>query len=177
MSGMASRATGGTFAAFLISGAILGFAGGAFLGTQADGSDNGGNNPNSSATAPADGGQTGGDASGSESPETGESPDASEEPAGDGAISLTAAQDTVAASERIDISGTIDPPEEGIQLQLQRSVDGGEFEDFPISPWETEADGSFGGYVQSSQAGENSFRVVRVDDDSVVSDEIVVTIG
>src|SRR5690625_2210551 len=175
---MASRATGGTFAAFLISGAILGFAGGAILGTQADGSEGDNGTPNSSATSPADpGGGAGADGSGdppASDPADGagdesgdEADDPTDEPTegsdGDAALSLSAQQDSVGASDRIDIAGTINPAEEGVSVQLQRSVDGSEFEDFPVDPWETDADGEFGGYVQSSRSGENEFRVVLIE--------------
>lgn len=176
MGAMASRATGGTFAAFLISGAILGFAGGAVLGTQADGSESDGGPPNSAATTPADPGTDGGGDTGGTAPDATDDPEGDETPAGDGAISLSAAQTAVSADERIDISGSIDPPEEGVRLQIQRSVDGSEFEDFPVDPWETNANGEFGGYVQSSRSGENAFRVILVDDPSVTSDTVVVQI-
>lgn len=173
MCDMASRATGGTFAAFLISGAILGFAGGAFIGTQADGGGDGGT-PDSSTTAPPEDGTAAGDADGATD---GASPDAGETPAGDGALTISAGKGEVKADERIDLSGSIDPPEEGVKLQLQRSVDGGEFEDFPIDAWETNANGEFSGYVQSSRKGENAFRVVLVDDTAVASEAAVVTIS
>src|SRR5690625_505520 len=185
---MASRATGGTFAAFLISGAILGFAGGAILGTQADVSEGDNATPNSSATSPADpgggaGADGGGDPPASEPADDAgaESDDPTDEPTEESdsntALSLSTQQDSVGASDRIDIAGTINPAKEGVSVQLQRSVDGSEFEDFPVDPWETDADGEFGGYVQSSRSGENEFRVVLIDNPDVTSEPVAVTIG
>lgn len=172
---MASRATGGTFAAFLISGAILGFAGGAIIGTQADGSENG-ESPDSSATATVDPETDGGDTGGT-APDATDEPEDDETPAGDGAVTLTAAQGSASTDERIDLSGAVNPPEEGVRLQLQRSVDGGDFEDFPVGPLTTNADGGFSTYVMSGRKGENAFRFVMVDDPSVASEPVVVTIG
>src|SRR5690625_2327391 len=98
MDAMASRATGGTFAAFLISGAILGFAGGAIIGTQS-GSDNGGT-PHNSATAPIDSETDGGgDTGGSTSPDETDEPADDETPDGDAAITVSASQDTATTDE------------------------------------------------------------------------------
>ncbi len=165
---MSRGASGGALAAFLIIGAILGFAGGAYFGSQS------GANANelNSATTPV------GEVPGAAPPSDGSAPsDAASEPAGDGAITLAAGKSAVAAGERIDLTGSIDPAEEGVQLQVQRSLDGGDWEDFPVSPMTTKADGTFSTWVQTSQAGDNSFRVVRVDDSSAASEPVVVTIG
>jgi hypothetical protein len=165
---MSRGASGGALAAFLIIGAILGFAGGAYLGSQS-GADA---NETNSATTPV------GQVPGAVPPSDGSQPsDAASEPAGDGAVALTAGKTSVGAGERIDLTGSVNPAEEGVQLQVQRSLDGGDWQDFPVSPMTTKADGTFSTWVQTSQAGDNSFRVVRVDDPSVASEPVVVTIG
>lgn len=166
-------------AAFLILAAIVGFAGGAYLGTQSD-------NQGAQAAPP---GQTdptstddpgGNDDGGSETdPDVSETPDEETASPGDVGISFTIEESSVAPNQRINYSGTVSPPEEGVTLRIERSIDGGEWapfpEDSPITR-DTNADGSFSGYVQTGRSGENAFRMVRVDDESVVSDPAVVTV-
>lgn len=165
---MSSRASGGALAACLIIAAIAGFGGGAYFGSQADGS-----TPSGSETSGTDGTTPVG-----ETPGDGESPAESETPAGDGALTLTAGQTEVSSGGQIDLSGAIDPPEEGVQLRLERSVDGGEWETFPLNNQPvTNADGTFSTYASTGQEGTNTFRLVREDDDTVVSNEVQVTVG
>jgi hypothetical protein len=171
MSPMSSRASGGALAASLITAAIVGFGGGAYFGSQS-----GGDTPTASETTTGDSTTPVG-----ETPADGETPPATETPAGDGTPTLTAAQTSVAANERIDLTGTIDPPAEGVVLNIQRSVDGGDWEDFPEPgaplTTTTNADGAFSTYVTTGRSGTNAFRVVRADDDSVVSNEVQVTVS
>ncbi|WP_199521570.1 hypothetical protein [Jiangella anatolica] len=167
---MSSRASGGALAACLITAAIVGFAGGGYFGSQADGG-----TPSASETTP--GGTTPG---GGDTPAGGEQPPATETetPAGDGALTLASEQTEISSGGRIDFTGSIDPPEEGIQLRLERSVDGGDWETFPLTTQPvTNADGGFSTYVTTSQSGVNAFRLVREDDDSVVSNEVQVTVS
>ncbi|TDD67168.1 hypothetical protein E1262_19720 [Jiangella aurantiaca] len=165
---MSSRASGGALAACLITAAIVGFAGGGYFGSQS-----GGDSPSASESpAPDDTTPVG------ETPGDGETPGETETPAGDGALTLSAAQTEVSPGGQIDFTGAIDPPEEGVQLRLERSVDGGDWETFPLNNQPvTGADGTFSTYASTSQSGTNAFRLVREDDDSVVSNEVQVAVG
>lgn len=167
MSSMSSRASGGALAACLITAAIVGFAGGGYFGSQSDGG-----SPSASETNAPDDTTPVGETPG------GETPPETEAPAGDGALTLSAGQDSIAPGGQIDFTGTIDPPEEGIQLRLERSIDGGDWETFPLNNQPvTNADGAFSTYASTGQTGTNTFRLVREDDDSVVSNEVQVTVG
>lgn len=162
------RASGGTLAAFLIFAAIVGFSGGAYLGTQTGDADPAVATSDETGTVPpADesGGNDGGDEEPTEDPT---------EPA-DGELTFSLAKDSAAPNEQIDYSAQLSSGEEGVTLQVQRSIDGSDWEDFPITR-ETNENGEVSGYLQTGRSGENSFRVVRADDDSVVSEPAVVTI-
>ncbi|MGH8827247.1 MAG: hypothetical protein ACRDVZ_06515, partial [Jiangellaceae bacterium] len=110
----------------------------------------------------------------------GAGPEASTEPSETSApatgLALTAAQPAVASGERIDLTGSITPAEPGVTLQIQRSVDGSDWEDFPVTA-DTNDAGTFSTYVQSSRKGENRFRVVRSDNVDVASEPVTVTIS
>lgn len=163
---MSSRASGGALAACLITAAIVGFAGGGYFGSQADG-DTPTTSETGDSTTPV-----------GETPADGETPPATETPAGDGTPTLTAEPTQVAPNGDINFAVTIAPAEEGVELQIQRSVDGGEWENFPnVSLIVTDANGAGTSRVNSQREGVNSFRVVRVDDDSIVSNAVDVTIG
>lgn len=161
---MSSRASGGALAASLITAAIVGFSGGAYFGTQAD--DDPPPDDTSEVADPTDGGT---DA-------TTPSEDEPDDEAAESGLTLTADQTAVAPNEQIDLSGSISPAEGGVEVQVQRSIDDGEWEDFPAN-WTTNDDGTFSGYIYSQREGVNSIRVVRGDDDSVVSEPVQVTIG
>lgn len=168
MSSMSSRASGGALAACLITAAIVGFAGGGYFGSQS-----GGDSPSASETAAPDDTTPVG-----ETPADGETPAETDTPSGDGALTLTAGQTSISPGGQIDFSGAIEPAEEGVQLRLERSVDGGDWETFPLNNQPvTNADGAFSTYASTSQTGTNAFRIVREDDDSVVSNEVQVTVG
>lgn len=164
---MSSRASGGALAASLITAAIVGFVGGAYVGTQSGGS--GAEAASDETPAATD------DANAPTGDPTADSPSPSPTDSG---LNLTAAKESVAANERFDLTGAIEPAEEGVQLRLERSVDGGEWSEFDLStPLTTDAGGSFRTWVITGREGVNSFRVVRTDDDSVVSNEVEVTVG
>jgi hypothetical protein len=168
------RTSGGTLAAFLIFAAIVGFAGGAYLGTQSSAEE-----PNSSPTqsADADGeGDAGADGNNDE-PNDDETPNADEEQPSDATVTLAFDQSSVSPGTEVSYSGRINSGEAGVTLQLQRSVDGGPWEDFNVSARTTDADGAFGGTVRSSREGENRFRMVGIDDESIVSETAILTIG
>ncbi|NED96166.1 hypothetical protein G1H11_12685 [Phytoactinopolyspora alkaliphila] len=170
---MSSRASGGTLAAFLIFAAIIGFAGGAYLGTQSGDAE-----PNSAPTLSGDAdadGDAAADGNTDEPEGDEEEPNEDDEPAGDGSLTFSLSQSSAAAGSRIDYSGRLGSGEEGVTLQIQRSIDGGEWEDFPVSR-DTGANGEFSGYLETGRSGSNSFRVVRADDSSVVSEPATVEI-
>ncbi|TDE11841.1 hypothetical protein [Jiangella asiatica] len=156
---MPTEATRRAFAACLAAAAVVGFAGGAVIGSQ------------------------GGDAAPDGSSRTGAPDDAStggEEPP-DSGITLAADPTTLPPRGIVTFSGTIAPAEAGIQVKLQHRVGEGEWTDFPnadtpIAPV-SRADGTFGGFVSPEQLGPNSYRVVQVDDESRVSNEVEITVA
>jgi hypothetical protein len=87
-------------------------------------------------------------------------------------ISLSANQLSVSPMQQIDLTGTY-AQGEGAILQVQR-FEGGAWSDFPVTV--SVSNGTFATYVQTSQAGVNTFRVVDTDSD-MVSNEVEVTVG
>ena len=87
-------------------------------------------------------------------------------------ISLSAGQQSVSAMQQIDLTGTY-PNGEGAILQVQRFEDGA-WQDFPVTM--SVSNQTFATYVQTSQAGQNTFRVIDTDKD-LFSNEVVVTVG
>ncbi len=88
------------------------------------------------------------------------------------AISLTAGQQSVSPMQQIDLTGTY-PSGEGAILQVQR-FENGAWSDFPVTM--SVSGGTFATYVQTSQVGENKFRVIDTDT-QVASNELVVKVG
>ncbi len=166
---MSSRASGGALAAILITAAIVGFAGGAYVGNQSGTTASGSESTSGQSESPGQDGSTNGEP---------DSEETDEEGTDEAGLSLSAGSESVSSSERIDLSGTVEPAEEGIALTLERSVDGGEWKTFTLNtPLTTNSDGSFSTWVQTGQTGENSFRVVREDDSEVVSDPVAVNVS
>ncbi|HXH79421.1 hypothetical protein [Nocardioides sp.] len=87
-------------------------------------------------------------------------------------ITLSAGQESVAAMQQIDFSGTY-PAGEGAILQVQR-LENGKWIDFPVTM--SVSSQRFATYVLTGRAGENTFRVIDTDKD-VFSNEVVVTVG
>ncbi|HJU97124.1 MAG TPA: hypothetical protein VJ644_04030 [Jiangellaceae bacterium] len=155
---MSSYASPRSVVATLVAAAAVGFGGGAFAGNSI--SDAG--TPTTVATTPAP------------------TPTESATPAS--TITLTADQSSVAASERIDMSGRLQPPVAGVELTVERSLNGSEWATFPDSDdpvtVTTDDNGEFRTYVQTSRSGENQFRVVgQVGDAFLESEPVVVTIS
>jgi hypothetical protein len=88
------------------------------------------------------------------------------------AITLSAGQESVAAMQQIDLTGTY-PSGDGAILQVQR-LENGKWADFPVTM--SVSNRAFSTYVLTSRAGENTFRVIDTDKD-VFSNEVVVTVG
>lgn len=99
-----------------------------------------------------------------------EAPTASESPKDE--IVLQAAQQSVAAMQQIDLSGSY-PTGEGAILQVQR-FENGSWNDFPVSV--AVSGQTFGTYVMTGQTGENRFRVFD-SDSGRASNEVVITVG
>ncbi len=87
-------------------------------------------------------------------------------------IVLSASQQSVSPMQQIDLTGTY-PGGEGAILQVQRR-EGDTWSDFPVTM--SVSGGSFATYVQTSQVGANTFRVIDTDT-QVASNELTVTVG
>ena len=87
-------------------------------------------------------------------------------------ISLSAAQTEVGPMEPIDLTGVY-PGGEGAILQVQQFTDG-KWDDFPVTA--PVSDETFTTYIQTSQSGENRFRMADTDS-GATSNEITVRIG
>lgn len=110
-----------------------------------------------------------------------EAPEEEEEPA-ETTVSLTADPTSVAASQRITLSGAIEPAREGVVLRVERRLSGGDWTGFPDSnnpvTTTTQDDGEFSTWVQTGRAGENEWRLVgEIDGEQVVSSTATVTVN
>lgn len=156
---MSAHASPGAAAAVLLAALILGFGAGAFAGNLSAGPDAAANAPPATATSP------------SPTPTT---------PAS--SINLTAEKASVSPNEQIQMSGTLEPAEAGVDLIVERSLDGGEWGPFPDADdpvtVTTEDDGTFSTWVVTSRTGENRFRLVgEVAGKQLESEPVTVTIS
>lgn len=87
-------------------------------------------------------------------------------------ITLTAGQTSVAAMQRIDLTGTY-PAGTGAILQVQR-FENGAWANFPVTV--SVSGGSFGTYVMTGQSGETRFRMLDTDSGKT-SNPVTVTIN
>jgi hypothetical protein len=148
---MPSRATRPVAAAVLVTAAALGFAGGAVVGQQIGASAG----PDAAATA---------------------EPTATEEAPAAG-ISLTADPGSASANQDVRLEGSLEPAVSGVSLQVERSLDGGDWQEFPVATTSRD-DGTFGVTVRTGRSGENRFRVVgTVEGAAMKSNEVPVSIG
>ena len=90
----------------------------------------------------------------------------------DSEIALSVGQQSVAAMQQIDLTGTY-PTGEGAILQVQR-LEAGKWVDFPVTM--SVGNETFATYVLTGRTGENRFRVIDTDKD-LFSNEVVVTVG
>lgn len=155
---MSSRASAGAAAAALIAAAVVGVGGGAILGNL-------GAEPEAAA----------GDGTASQAA-------AAETPTPAASITLRAARTTVAANERIDLTGALEPAAGGIELKVERSLDGSQWDSFPDADDQvtvtTTDDGTFSTYVVTGRSGENQFRLVgQVGGEFLESAPVTVTVG
>ena len=87
-------------------------------------------------------------------------------------ISLSAGATSVAPMQQIDLTGVY-PGGEGAILQVQRFTNGA-WQDFPVTV--SVSNQTFSTYVQTSQTGQNRFRVVDTDS-GMASNPVRVQIG
>ena len=158
---MSTRASRGAAAAILVAAAVVGFGSGVIAGNAVGSED------------PAAGGS-------STSPSASQSPSNTPEPAA--AISMSAAKAAFAANEKIDLTGVLEPAAGGVELKVERSLNGSDWDSFPDPEDQVRAttknDGTFSTFVQTGREGENQFRVVGlVGEDFIESEPVVVTVG
>ena len=156
---MSTHASPGTATAVLVAALVLGFGGGAVAGSLGGDNDTPAGSPSPTAT--------------SVSP----TPTA---PAN--SIILSAEQTSISPSEKFDMTGQLEPAVGGVELIVERSLDGGEWGPFPDGDdpvTVTTADnGTFSTYVVTGRTGENQFRVVgEVGEERLESEPVTVTIG
>jgi hypothetical protein len=175
------RATAGTATAIIMLAAILGFSGGAIAGSSGGDNDDPPTDPAASSPSPDDAGDDPDDG-GTASPEPSDSELtlSSSKENGEAALGESGCGDKDGGACLIDIAGTLNPPEGGITLRLERSTDGG-------GSWSQECDnctgptgddGTFTTRYWSGVEGENRFRLAGEDADGqrIESNEIVVTV-
>ena len=147
----------------LIAAAVIGFLAGALAAVTRQ-SPQAGPDPTAAATATP-----------SSSPTATESPNPSIPV--DSEISLTADRANADTDELIRLEGVLSPATGGVRLQVQQSVDGIGFADFPVTAT-TRADGSFGIWVRTGRTGTNEFRMATdVDGQQVASNAVTVQIS
>jgi hypothetical protein len=92
-------------------------------------------------------------------------------------LTLTADRAQADRRELIRLEGALKPARAGVALQVQQSVDGSDFADFPVTAT-TRADGSYGVWVRTGREGRNQFRTVAtLDGQTVASAGVVVVVG
>jgi hypothetical protein len=99
------------------------------------------------------------------------------DPGAVGVLTLTADRSQADTRELIRLEGTLQPARAGVVLQVQQSVDGSDFSDFPVTAT-TRGDGSYGVWVRTGREGRNQFRMVTtLDGQAVASPGVVVDVG
>ncbi len=94
----------------------------------------------------------------------------------DADMALRADRGSAETGELIRLTGTLTPPDGGVTLQVQQSVDGIGFVDFPVTAT-TRSDGSFGVWVRTGRVGSNEFRMVTdVEGKQIASNPVAVEI-
>jgi hypothetical protein len=97
--------------------------------------------------------------------------------AAEASLTLTADRAQASTDELIRLEGVLRPASADVVLQVQQSVDGLDFVDFPVTAT-TRRDGSYGVWVRTGRVGKNEFRTVtEVDGQQVVSPPVVVSIS
>lgn len=95
----------------------------------------------------------------------------------DSQLTLEADRTSATTSELIQLTGTLSPAAGDVTLQVQQSVDGIGFVDFPVTAT-TRSDGSFAIKVRTGRVGTNEFRMVLPGESpQVVSNPVTVEIS
>jgi hypothetical protein len=147
----------------LLGAAVIGFLVGALVAVTEDGVTSA-----PTATSPA-----------TTAPSPSVSPSATPTPTVPSDVEITLSADRASANTRelIRLTGTLSPAAGDATLQVQQSVDGIGFVDFPVEAT-TRSDGSFATNVRTGRVGTNEFRMVtRVDGQQVVSNAVTVQIS
>jgi hypothetical protein len=97
-------------------------------------------------------------------------------------VSLTADPTSVAGSQRITLTGAIEPALEDVVLRVERRLEGEDWSGFPDAnnpvTATTRSGGEFSTWVQTGRTGENEWRLVtEIDGEEVVSDTVTVTVN
>lgn len=91
-------------------------------------------------------------------------------------LTLSADRSSAATRELIRLTGRLSPGAGDVTLQVQQSVDGIGFVDFPVQAT-TRSDGSFATNVRTGRVGTNEFRMVaQIDGQQAVSNAVTVEI-
>jgi hypothetical protein len=143
----------------LLTAALVGFLAGALLATTTVPTTTG---PTPSASPPS-----------TRAP--GPSPTPVETPTALPAITLSADREQADTRELIRLEGSLTPALAGVRLQVQQSVDGSEFSDFPVTAT-TRGDGTYGVWVRTGREGRNQFRTVTTLDGQTAASPAVVVV-
>lgn len=105
-------------------------------------------------------------------------PEAEPEPG----IDLSADPSSVAANQRINLTGTVEPAVDGVELRVERRLGDGSWESFPDAnnqvTTRTRSGGQFNTWVQTGRQGDNDWRLVgTVDGETVESNSVTVTVN
>jgi hypothetical protein len=92
------------------------------------------------------------------------------------------APESAAANNRFELTGIITGGTGGEQLQVQRQLDGGDWEAFPEDEpivTQPEEDGTFAIGIETARVGANGFRIATpgADGQLVLSNEVTIQIG
>lgn len=152
--------------AVLLVAALVGFLAGALAATTLGTAGVEQASPTAAPTSPAPPGPTGT-----------ASPAVTPSPGSVWTLALQADRAQAAPRELIRLSGRLEPARPDVVVQVQRSRDGGPYEDFPVTTT-TADDGTFGTWVRTQRVGSSQFRVVAdVDGQALVSNVAAVEIG
>jgi hypothetical protein len=105
----------------------------------------------------------------------GPSPTPQQTPGAVPTVTLSADRDEADTRELIRLEGALTPARAGVALQVQQSVDGSDFADFPVTAT-TRADGTYGVWVRTGREGRNQFRTVTTLDGQTAASPAVVVV-
>ncbi len=166
------RPTATSIVLMLLVAAVVGFLGGALLALTSSDREASPVASSGETTPPGGAVATPAGTPGPSAPTTSPAP-----PSTDAAISLSADRASADTEELIRLEGVLRPAAGEVALQVQQSVDGIGFVDFPVTAT-TRTDGSFGVWVRTGRVGLNEFRMVtEVDGGQVISNAVAVEVS